>query len=257
MTPNKFYYISSGEKNAMRTLRHVISTPGYVRDEYVCNLSRDWDEAVAKARAKIGTKANLNANEFELNDWGQDVGIKPWMRRQLELIKLGVMPFGKHKGAQIVDLDDGYVKFWVEQTATNVVGQALVQKFTDIANERDLFAKWEQQEQERQAAHKEKVAKMSHVGKVGKRQEFFLRCDKVLSFDGGGWGYNAVTTYMNICADRYGNEFVYKGSNAWEEGKYYKVKATVKTHKEYNGKPQTFISRPTVIKVVEKTSEDA
>ena len=248
MTPNKFYYISSGEKNAMRTLRHVVSVPGsYYRDEYICNLARDFNEAVEKAREKIGTKAKLNASDFDLNEWGEDVGIKPWMRRQLQMIDSGIMPFGKHRGFEIEKLDDGYVKYWVEQTATNIVGQTLVQKFTDIANERGLFDKWEQEEKKREAKRQEKLEKMDYVGHVGRRMEIFIRCDKVLAFD----GYYGVS-YMNICLDRFGNRFVYRGTKKWEEGKYYSVKATIKEHKEYKGEKQNVISRPVVQKTIEK-----
>lgn len=247
MTSNKFYYISSGAKNAMRTLRHVITSPGYVRDEYVCNLCRDFEEAVVKARKIIGKEANLNASEFDLEEWGLNANVKPWMRTQLKLIETGVMPFGKHRGAEISSLDDGYVKFWVKQSATNIVGQALVQKFTDIANERDLFAKWEQEQKDADAARKEQIEKMNYVGKVGNRIEVFIRCDKVLRFDGY---FGSV--FMNICADRFGNKFVYKGSNAWEEGKYYKVRATIKGHDEYKGEKQNIITRPHVLKEVEK-----
>ena len=247
MTPTKFYYISSGAKNAMRTLRHVISSPGYVRDEYVCNLCRDFDEAVKKARSIIGTKANLEASEFDLEKWGLNVNVKPWMRSQLKLVDNGIMPFGKHRGAEISTLDDGYVKYWVKQSATNIVGQAVVQKFTDVANERDLFAKWEKEEKEKQAAREEQIAKMNFVGKIGQRMELFIRCDKVLSFD-TAWG----GTHINLCVDRFGNKFVYKGSNRWEEGVYYKVKATIKKHDEYKGEKQNIISRPTIVKTVEK-----
>lgn len=253
MTPNKFYYISSGALNAMRTLRAVIHVPGvYFRDEYICNLARDWDEAVKKARARIGNEAHLEGSEFDLNKWGQGATkIKPWMKQQLEQIELGYMPFGKHRGTKIVDLPESYVKYWVEQSATNAVGQRLVQVFTDIANERDYFAKWDKAEADKEAARLAEIAAMNHVGEVGERMTLFLRCDKVLSFSGGttwaGW-----TTNLNICRDRYGNEFVYKGSTRWEEGKYYKVVATIKEHKTYQDKPQTVINRPKVLKVIEK-----
>jgi len=248
MTPNKFYYISSGALNAMRTLRAVIHVPGvYFRDEYICNLARDWGEAVSKARARIGSEAHLEGSEFDLNKWGAGASkIKPWMKQQLEQI---YTPFGKHKGSKLVDLPESYVKYWVEQSASNAVGQRLVQKFTDIANERDYFAKWDKAEAEKEAARLAELAKMEYVGDVGDRMVVFLRCDKVLSFS-GGTTWATYTTYLNICRDRHGNEFVYKGSKAWDEGKYYKATVTIKEHKEYQGKKQN------IIKIIEKETEN-
>lgn len=251
MIPNKFYYISSGEKNAMRTLRHVVNTPGvYFEDTYICNLARDFETAVEKARSMIGTKAHLIAEDFDLNMWGDM--LKPWMRKQISAIENGIMPFGKHQGKMIEELDEGYIRWWIKQTAQTPPAQALVQKFTDIANDRDLFAKWEAEDAEKEAKLQEKLAKSSHIGKVGKRMEVFLRCDKVLDFD----GYYG-TIFVNVCEDRHGNKFVYKGSNCWEEGKYYKAKVTIKAHEEYKGERQTIVSRPTIIEVIEKEIEDA
>lgn len=246
MTPNKFYYISSGEKNAMRTLRHVVNVPGsFFEDTYICNLARDYDTAVEKARSMIGAKANLVANDFDLNEWGDM--IKPWMRKQLVMIESGIMPFGKHKGTKIEELEEGYIGWWVKQSAENPVSQALVQKFTDIANERGLFDKWEADEKAKEAVRAEKLSQMNYVGKVGDRINIFVRCDKVLTFE----GYYGLT-FFNICEDRFGNKFVYKGTKKWEEGKYYKAKATIKAHEEYKGEKQNIISRPTVDSVIEK-----
>lgn len=251
---NRFYYISSGALNAMRTLRSVISVPGvYFRDEYICNLARDWDEAMAKARARVGTEAEIRGSDFNLNEWGKYGGakVKPWMRKQLDQIEMGIMPFGKHKGREIKTLPEGYVKYWVEQVATNTVGQVLVQKFTDIANELDYFAKWDGEEKAAEKAYQEKIESMDHVGVVGERKVVFVRCDKVLGFSGGP-SWSPYTTYLNICVDRHGNEFVYRGSKRWEEGKYYKATVTIKEHKTYKGKPQTVFNRPTIHKVIEK-----
>lgn len=241
------YYLSSGEKNAMRTLRVCRSGPNFYSDEYICNLARDFDTAIEKAKSMIGTNP-LFANFYELNGWGETPSnLKPWMKEQIAAINMGVMPFGKFKGETIADMEEGYIRYWVKQTASNVVGAMLVQKFIDLANERDLFTKWESEEAEKEAAKKAEIEKMCHVGKVGVRMEMFIRCDKVISID-GFYGVN----YMNICKDRDGNQIIYKGSNRWDEGKYYRVEATVKKHDSYKDMPQTFINRPTIKKIVEK-----
>jgi len=52
--PSVKYYISSGAKNAMRTLRRLSVGPNHYSDEYICNLARDFDTAVEKAKTHIG-----------------------------------------------------------------------------------------------------------------------------------------------------------------------------------------------------------
>lgn len=44
------YFISSGRKNAMYTLRVERRGGGYTSDNYICNLSTDPEKAEAKAR---------------------------------------------------------------------------------------------------------------------------------------------------------------------------------------------------------------
>ena len=246
MTSNTKYYISSGEKNAMRTLRVVKSGPNFYKDEYICNLCRDFDLALEKAKTHAGTNP-VFANFFELNGWGETPNLKGWMKEQVAAINMGVMPFGKFKGANIIDMEEGYIRYWVKQEASNLVGGILIQKFTDIANDRGLFDKWEAEEAEKEAAKKAEIEKMCHVGKVGVRMEMFIRCDKIFTVE-NGFGL----TYLNVCKDRSGNKIVYKGSNRWEEGKYYLVEATVKKHDTYKEFPQTIINRPNIKKIVEK-----
>jgi len=238
---NKFYYISSGAKNAMRTLRSVVNIPGvHFKDEYVVNLARDHDKAVLKARSIIGTVAILYADGFDLNDWGVNVDVNPWMTKQLNQIDNGRMPFGKHVGSDITSLPESYVKYWIKMDADNVVGQRLVQVFTDLANERDYFSKWEAEELVRVA----NLQKLAYVGEIGKRQVLTMTCNKVLEFS----GYYG-TTFINLCTDPDGNKIVYKGSGRWAEGSEYEVKATVKKHETYKDEPQTHVNRPAVIKV--------
>lgn len=251
---NEFFYISSGAKNAMRTLRHVsrkiIGRAGY-SDQYVCNLARDWDEAVAKSYKIIGSGAVLKGKDFDLNEWGQGTVISrrnEWAETNALVVEGGEMPFGKHAGTKFEDLPEGYVKWWVDQMEdkpARVDIVAINKAMLDTAENRGLVEKWDADEK----AEQEAIAKMEHLGEVGERYELFLRCDKVLAFHG-----HYGTTFMNICKTREGNEVIYKGTKGWNEGTYYHVKARVKAHKDYEGKPQTFITRPTIIKTVEKES---
>lgn len=243
----KSYYISSGAKNAMRTLRCVVTGKGVYADNYVCNLARDYDAAIEKARRLVGDSAKLTYVPFELVGWGENSKSAREKQQMHLLMNERRIPIGKHKGALLEELDEGYIKFWVmKMEATTRVATAVVRELTNLANDNDLFVKWETEAAEAEAAFIAKIQAMNYVGEVGKRDEFFLRCDRVLSFDSA---YGTLT--MNVCADRDGNEVVYRGTNAWEEGLYYVVDATVKTHKCYkDGRPQTFISRPRIKKTI-------
>ncbi len=53
---------------------------------------------------------------------------------------------------------------------------------------------------------------------------------------------------MNFLVDRYGNHFVYKGSKVLSAGHYYGITATIKSHEEYKGTPQTWLGRPKIEK---------
>lgn len=68
------YYIDSGRGNGFYTLRETLlvqtETTAYEQTRYVKTLSRDWDKAVAKARAYIQDGDKLEGAEFALNDWG-------------------------------------------------------------------------------------------------------------------------------------------------------------------------------------------
>lgn len=81
-----------------------------------------------------------------------------------------------------------------------------------------------------------------HVGTVGQRTVFKLRLERQHSYE-----TQFGVTFINVCRDEANNIVVYKGSNYWELGRIYEVKATVKEHSMYDGAPQTLIQRPTVI----------
>lgn len=84
-----------------------------------------------------------------------------------------------------------------------------------------------------------------HVGTVGKRQEFTVKLERLMASE-GAYG----TTGIHKLVDAQGNDMTWfaSGSGNWlKEGKTYKVKATVKAHSDYKGRPQTVVSRLTVI----------
>ena len=156
------------------------------------------------------------------------------------------MPFGKYEGTLFNELPESYLKYWLlEVDVSDPIWVYIVDQFKILAEERGYFDKWENEK----LAIDAKNAKSNYVGNVRDRIEVFLRCDKILSFDGNYGPY-----HMHMCVDKYDNAFIYSGSQKWEEGNYYKVRATIKDQKEYKGKNQNYISRPSIIKVIQKTS---
>lgn len=80
-----------------------------------------------------------------------------------------------------------------------------------------------------------------YIGVIGKRQVFDdLKFDRVFSFEG-----HYGTTYFLTFYTESGSCVIWKTSTRgnWISGKTYKLKATVKNHKEYKGVKQTEISR--------------
>jgi len=84
-----------------------------------------------------------------------------------------------------------------------------------------------------------------HVGEIKKRQEFTgLEVTGVFTFEN-----DFGVTYMHKFVDADGNQLVWYKSTypALEVGVVYSGKATVKTHNEFNGVPQTVITRANLV----------
>lgn len=87
----------------------------------------------------------------------------------------------------------------------------------------------------------------THQGTVGKRETWDLTLSKRVDMevDSYGWSYSGTEMLrIHIFEDEAGNIFIWKTTSAClAEGESYKVKATVKEHSEYNGTPQTILTR--------------
>jgi hypothetical protein len=86
-------------------------------------------------------------------------------------------------------------------------------------------------------------AKGAFKGTVGKREEFVLKCTKVIPLT-EGWH---VKIYLFEGLDR--NAFAWFASkdSVYEEGQIYRIRATVKRHSVYRGVRQTTIFRLKVV----------
>jgi uncharacterized protein (DUF3820 family) len=251
------YYVSTGKKNAMYTLRFRrdwIGQPGYMfdlmPDHYVCNLAADESRAMEKAadfvdafRARVG-----ETDDFRIVFDNSGADREAYKRRgklsvqdtmKIERIEAGVIPFGKHADKLFSDAPDSWILYWVDKSRepidSPVIG-AIMAVCQGIAAEKGLIAKRQEQREARHAVDMQS----SHVGTVGKRQDFtgvleYLSAPQMGTY--GEWHTNKV---------RCGNDLViYFGAPLGKQGETVSFRATVKKHDEREGVKTTQVNRPT------------
>ena len=120
-----------------------------------------------------------------------------------------------------------------------------IAKYDDYTRKLELQRKRE----EAIAARKEALKDSSYYGEVGQKLgEIELTCLRQLYTKETHYGYNNTAyTYVYSLTDGK-NEFIWSTSNSLKDGCKYKLKGgTVKEHKEYEGMPQTIITRCKII----------
>lgn len=101
----------------------------------------------------------------------------------------------------------------------------------------------EQEREERRQREAETAKTSEYIGEAGKRGEFTLRLTGKRYLD----SQYGVTT-LHLFQDLDGNQAAWFASSAdLEEGRTYRIKATVKRHEEYKGVKRTTLSRCTVV----------
>lgn len=244
------YYVSTGKKNAMYTLRFNRAGVGamFAFDNYICNLAADVERAVEKAKTYVDALRDRigETNDFKIV-FDEYPDAEVYKRRgklsvrdtsNIEQIEDGIFPFGKHAGTKIADAPDSYVLFFADKAkdASEPVMVALSAACMGAALERGLIAKRDQARAERAAQD----ALSNFIGTVGERRVF--EGEVIMSFEkqdgfGGSFWINKV---------RCGSDLVcYIGSKSLgEKGSSIKFKATVKSHDVYEGAKSTKVSRP-------------
>ena len=258
------YFISTGSKSGFYTLwietvkysggatvNGVYNGQTYKRPEYICNLPRDKERAMKKAREIAGENAHIEFSNFSLDEirrWKAEEYAK---RRKAEAdrvakIDWGVFQAGKYAGrslAEVMNEDPDYVQFLYDNQLNNLKYQYTLELAKPM-----LDARMEQLHEKREAEEAERLAKMStlsYVGEVGERQAF--ECTVTFSrwFEGNFGDWQLVKM-----VDAAGNTIVYKGSaDMGEKGDKVSFCASVKDHSEYNDEKQTAIKRPTKIQI--------
>ena len=98
-----------------------------------------------------------------------------------------------------------------------------------------------------------KIATMTHVGQPGKKVTMTLTVKAEIEVERTRYHwYDSGMSLLRICEDENGNAVVYTGTAEFPlKGQTAQVVATVKSHREYRGAPQTVISRPKILSVVQ------
>lgn len=248
------YYISTGKKNAMYTLRQRRDVVGqasfmgaFMPDFYLCTLAATEDKAVAKAkeyvdamRDRIGETSGFKIifdDSPDHENYKRRGKLSTRDTRNMETIEDGFFPFGKHVGTPICAAPESYVLFFADKakSETDPVMCALSAACMGIALERGWIAKREVVRAERAA-----VDSLSNfIGKVGERRDF---TGVVVT------SFNKITEWDNYWINkiRVGDDLVsYMGCKSLgNQGEEITFRATIKEHKDYNGIKTTKVNRP-------------
>lgn len=109
-------YIGTGEKCGFYTLHLVSIGEDYFKDNYIKNLSTDWETAYNKAKGYADRLvAYFNPTVFELDEFGKMRGEERW-NMILRNVNHTIIPFGKHKDAtpeQVIKDGDIQYLWWM------------------------------------------------------------------------------------------------------------------------------------------------
>lgn len=253
MKMQQIYYVSTGALNAMYTLRSYRRSAGFTTiDNYLCNLSTDYDKAEQKATEYVDAiRQRIASDSLEVlfyMDAPEEI-----MKRKgklsvrdtqaLEQLEEGIIPIGKNTGKKLADAQDGYIMFFADKAKEeheSVVFAAFCAACMGIALERNLIAKREAAKAERKAVD----SLSNHVGTIGERKEFTGEVVAVFRKESQEDG---SIYYINKI--RVGNDIIcYIGKELAAKGETITFKATIKTHKEYDGIKSTQVNRPAIKK---------
>lgn len=253
------FYISTGEKNAMHTLRCSRTAPdinpAYTPDYYIKNLAVDVEEAQRKAKEyfdafieRIGHSDDENRlmqldlePEYDISLRRGRLSVRD--TQSIEQIESGVFPFGKHAGMKIEEAPDSYILYFADKAASvdmdeNYVFGSLCAACLGVALEKNLIAKRDAA----RAIQHEQDLKSNWIGEVGQRLEF--SGEIVSAYTHGATPYSSGYTMTKV---RVGDDLVDFYGSLGERGDVIKFKATVKGHNEYKSVKTTRVNRPKLI----------
>lgn len=264
---NVRYYISTGELNAMYTLRMLADDKIYMnigdgkhesipvlRDWYICNLSTDIDKANKKALERISGDGPLISGAEAIGDLNAYRESQATLRAEeqarieeerliaeekarvarndklLAKISAGEMPWGRWSGCKLEEIDRAYLKFWLAQETSETNGDAVL-----MALQAAILARYPQMENLPEA----------NGGWLDEdiKERTTDKCTliDVIPFDnqwGGGWIHKYVTNEGKSLT-----WFASKGPKGYDVGDTVRLSFTVKSkeYDRYNGDIETTI----------------
>ena len=248
------YFIATGRGNGIFTLRMRDGYDPYgdERTVHICNLSKDAQTALLKARTVIAKRGD---NPCDLLDTVEDLGrhkFETWGECDPERVVMitvarnGGMPWGKYSGQKIASVPIEYFVNWmfngnIDAPCADVVKEAIRQQ---VLLRRDEFMAVVEAnkaaEEKRQAELEAKRNKSNHVGNTKDRIDITATITFVKAIE-TRFGVSLLT----ILENEQGDVFKYFGSaDLGDKDDTITIKATVKDHAAYDGVNQTVISRP-------------
>jgi len=256
------FEICRGTGNGMYTLR---SFTGYDRDNneifsYVKTLARNPHKALEKAREYVKAEGHDPDGFFEgdtvkvlgsfdpeasapLTKWGE---CYPDYQNNISKIENGIMPFGKYYDYPINEVPISYLVWFFDNDIDKKQSSHIKEKIRlqIVECRRSKFVAYVEEINAKKAkAEAEREIKRNtsrHVGQVGERIGITAKIGVIKSFD-GTYGIS----FLAILETTDGNVFKYFGSRCLgEKGETVNLKATVKSHTEWQGICQTVINRP-------------
>jgi len=260
------FYISTGAKNAMFTLRcsralsNSVLPEIYGHDFYIRNLAATEELAAAKAvewveafKQRVGDDEDrvIIFDPIPEHDIQARRGkLSAADTRMIETIEAGIAPFGKHNGAPIIDLPESYILFFADKSheVTRPVMMAFSAACLGVALEKGYIALRD----ERKAKRLEEDKKSNFVGEEGQRMQF----SGVVESSFYKEPQDSYSDGYHINKIRCGDDIVmYFGKQLGQRGQNIVLTGTIKRHSEYNGIKSTQINRPKVNSLTRSASD--
>lgn len=250
------FYISSGAKNAMYTLRRTNyygNTQPLVSDYYVCNLSTDSVKAEEKAKAYVDAIIERSKDDgmteysfelcasFNLFERRGNLSVDDTLK--IESIEDGIFPFGKYSGTKIEDAPESYVLFFADKASKDIDNQtpvesALFSACLGVALDKGYI---ESRINRKNEFHQQRMLS-SFVGEIGERITINANITGVFEKVDS---YSCNVYYVTELKEG-DNIFTYIGNRIGKKGDIISLTAKVKAHSEYKDVKSTLISHPRI-----------
>ena len=263
ITTRSFYYIRSGEKNMMYTLRHYLVEGDRKLDSYIKNLSTDKSKAMALAKSiadvegeplldvaltklfdierRSPEEIERERREREAKKEADNTELERNRQHNKELAE-NAFPtffFGKHQGKtceMVLELDPEYTS-WVCSC-----------EFSDPYSTQQFFLIKAKEYFDAKLAD---LKQSEHQGAIGDKIDIEITCTKATGFSSDfGWTSTWINRYL--CMDDNRNVYLidYSG-DTWnmQEQQKYRITGKVKGHDEYRGVKQTILTRVKAVKL--------